>query len=204
MSAINTPVVLRSHVLLGRPWGGASATTRPSRPGRGLRGGRVPRSRWPRASRRSLPPARAADAMRCCERFVLPAPGEGPDPRRGAGATSTCVSWASRPMASTLRRQGHGRSRPGLWLDRAPCWAQAAGLPGRGSRPRRAAGAGPSRRRRACSASASIARLRAQCRAAVRGSGGGIRHLRRPPALLDSDAGRSPPACLRRARVPLS
>jgi short subunit dehydrogenase-like uncharacterized protein len=79
MSAINTRIVQRSHALLGRPWGGKFTYDEAVLTGRGLKGrlaatgmtaglagfmvaGAVPPTRW------------------VLERFVLPAPGEGPSP----------------------------------------------------------------------------------------------------------------------------
>jgi short subunit dehydrogenase-like uncharacterized protein len=79
MSAINTRIVQRSHALLGHPWGTGFTYDEAVLAGRGLKGrlgatgmsagltgfmvaGAVPPARW------------------LLERFVLPAPGEGPSP----------------------------------------------------------------------------------------------------------------------------
>lgn len=79
MSAINTRIVQRSHALLGRPWGDGFTYDEAVMTGRGVKGrlaatgmsaglagfmvaGAVPPTRW------------------LLERFVLPAPGEGPSP----------------------------------------------------------------------------------------------------------------------------
>ena len=80
MSAINTRIVQRSHALLGQPWGADFTYDEAVLTGRGLKGrlaatgmsagltgfmlaGAVPPTRW------------------LLERFVLPAPGEGPSPK---------------------------------------------------------------------------------------------------------------------------
>jgi short subunit dehydrogenase-like uncharacterized protein len=79
MSAINTRIVQRSHALLGQPWGAGFTYDEAVLTGRGLKGrlaaagmsaglagfmvaGAIPPTRW------------------LLERFVLPAPGEGPSP----------------------------------------------------------------------------------------------------------------------------
>ncbi len=79
MSAINTRIVQRSHALLGRPWGEGFTYDEAVLTGRGIKGrlaasgtavglggfmlaGALPPTRW------------------LLERFVLPAPGEGPSP----------------------------------------------------------------------------------------------------------------------------
>lgn len=78
MSAVNVPVVLRSHALLGRPWGGCFTYDEAVSTGPGLAG------RWrAQAMATGLAAFTAAGALAptraLLERFVLPAPGEGPD-----------------------------------------------------------------------------------------------------------------------------
>lgn len=78
MSAVNVPVVLRSHALLGQPWGGCFTYDEAVATGRGLAG-------WLRATALAsgLAAFTAAAALAptrvLLERFVLPAPGTGPD-----------------------------------------------------------------------------------------------------------------------------
>lgn len=78
MSAVNVPVVLRSHALLGQPWGGCftydeAVSTGPGVRGR-LRATGMASGLAAFTAAGALPPTRAL-----LERFVLPAPGEGPD-----------------------------------------------------------------------------------------------------------------------------
>jgi short subunit dehydrogenase-like uncharacterized protein len=80
MSAVNVPVVLRSHALLGHPWGGGftydeAVSTGPGVAGR-LRAHGVAASLAAFTAAGAFAPTRAL-----LERFVLPAPGEGPDER---------------------------------------------------------------------------------------------------------------------------
>lgn len=78
MSAVNVPVVLRSHALLGQPWGGCFTYDEAVATGRGLSG-------WLRATALATglaaftAAAALAPTRALLERFVLPASGEGPD-----------------------------------------------------------------------------------------------------------------------------
>lgn len=78
MSAVNVPVVLRSHALLGQPWGGGFTYDEAVSTGPGFAG-------WLRAQAMAagLAAFTAAGALAptraLLQRFVLPAPGEGPD-----------------------------------------------------------------------------------------------------------------------------
>jgi short subunit dehydrogenase-like uncharacterized protein len=78
MSAINVPVVLRSHALLGHPWGGCFTYDEAVSTGRGLPG-RL-RATSLAAGLAAFTAAGAfAPTRALLERLVLPAPGEGPD-----------------------------------------------------------------------------------------------------------------------------
>jgi short subunit dehydrogenase-like uncharacterized protein len=80
MSAVNVPVVLRSHALLGHPWGGCftydeAVSTGPGLAGR-LRAIGMSAGLAAFTAAGALAPTRAL-----LEKLVLPAPGEGPDER---------------------------------------------------------------------------------------------------------------------------
>ncbi|MCU0759812.1 MAG: saccharopine dehydrogenase NADP-binding domain-containing protein [Steroidobacteraceae bacterium] len=85
MSAINVPVVLRSHALLGHPWGGGFTYDEAVSTGRGLPG-RLRASGLAAGLAAFTVAGALAPTRALLERFVLPAPGEGPDePSRRRG-----------------------------------------------------------------------------------------------------------------------
>lgn len=78
MSAINVPVVLRSHVLLGHPWGGCFTYDEAVSTGRGLPG-RLRATSLATGLAAFTAAGAFAPTRALLERLVLPAPGEGPD-----------------------------------------------------------------------------------------------------------------------------
>lgn len=77
MSAINTRVVQRSHALLGRPWGDGFTYDEAVLTGRGLRG-RLAAAALSAGLAGFMVAGAIAPTRWLLERFVLPAPGEGP------------------------------------------------------------------------------------------------------------------------------
>lgn len=79
MSAINTRVVQRSHALLGRPWGAGFTYDEAVLTGHGLKG-RLAATGMSAGLTGFMLGGAWAPTRRLLERFVLPAPGEGPSP----------------------------------------------------------------------------------------------------------------------------
>ncbi|MCU0975371.1 MAG: saccharopine dehydrogenase NADP-binding domain-containing protein [Steroidobacteraceae bacterium] len=112
MSAINTRIVQRSHALLGQPWGEGFTYDEAVLTGRGLKGrlsaagmsaglagfmvaGAVPPTRW------------------LLERFVLPAPGEGPSPEDQQKGFFDLRFFGRTADGRTLRTKVTGDRDPG-------------------------------------------------------------------------------------------
>lgn len=112
MSAINTRIVQRSHALLGQPWGEGFTYDEAVLTGRGLKGrlaatgmsaglagfmvaGAVPPTRW------------------LLERFVLPAPGEGPSPQDQQEGFFDLRFFGRTADGRTLRTKVTGDRDPG-------------------------------------------------------------------------------------------
>ncbi len=79
MSAINTPIVLRSHALLGEPWGPGFTYDEAVSTGRGLHG-RIAAAGIAAGLGAFMLAGAFAPTRWMLGRFVLPAPGEGPGP----------------------------------------------------------------------------------------------------------------------------
>lgn len=79
MSAINTRIVQRSHALLGHPWGAGFTYDEAMLTGRGFKG-RLAASGTSAGLTGFMVAGAVAPARWLLERFVLPAPGEGPSP----------------------------------------------------------------------------------------------------------------------------
>ncbi|MEZ5487201.1 MAG: saccharopine dehydrogenase NADP-binding domain-containing protein [Steroidobacteraceae bacterium] len=114
MSAINVPVVLRSHALLGQPWGGCFTYDEAIATGSGLKG-RLRAVSLAAGLAAFTAAAALAPTRALLERFLLPAPGEGPDAearRRGGfelrfmGATTDGQHLAARVRGD--RDPGYG------------------------------------------------------------------------------------------------
>jgi short subunit dehydrogenase-like uncharacterized protein len=79
MSAINTRIVQRSHALLGQPWGAGFTYDEAVLTGRGLKG-RLAATGMSAGLAGFMLAGAVSPTRRLLERFVLPAPGEGPSP----------------------------------------------------------------------------------------------------------------------------
>jgi short subunit dehydrogenase-like uncharacterized protein len=136
MSAINVPVVLRSHALLGHPWGSGFTYEEAVSTGRGLPG-RL-RATGLAAGLAAFTMAGALAPTRALlERFVLPAPGEGPDEEsrrsgyfdlRFMGTTADGRHLAAKVTGD--RDPGYG-STARMLAQAASCLAESSGEPAR-------------------------------------------------------------------------
>lgn len=112
MSAINSRIVQRSHALAGRPWGEGFVYDEATLTGRGLKGRMkavgmaVALGGFMLAS--VLPPSRWV-----LQRYVLPAPGEGPDPEAQARGSFDLRFHGRTDSAQTLRCRVAGDRDPG-------------------------------------------------------------------------------------------
>ncbi|MCB1633129.1 MAG: saccharopine dehydrogenase NADP-binding domain-containing protein [Xanthomonadales bacterium] len=113
MAPINTRIVQRTHALLGRPWGGESFRyDEASLMGKGLKG-RLSASAFSAGLTAfmlgaALPPTRWA-----LQRFVLPAPGEGPSPEAQARGFYDLRFLGQTASGQTIRCKVTGDRDPG-------------------------------------------------------------------------------------------